>query len=343
MAEPSGGVACIHQASSKVPPTLTEGTVTPEILHRWERACLNYFRHKKIKKDNQVEDVLFEIKDLRLSRWIEANESSLQQKSFADFMADLREEALDTNWARKLRTEILRTLQDDRTFFDWVCEIESKNAILFSVPSARISNQQLCDHLEAHMNIALAQRCDKSSITSITDYREWTRAVKQEDKLLRQDLENARSISLNVVLATGKSRNASSYSTSATSRNAVTSPSTSSIATVPSSVSIVPTPGVSSTPAMPKLSDEEKKILADHDGCFKCRRPYAGHRTRDCPNGFPLQYQRVTTAVAEEIREERDRATRPKHIAAVLNTPSISEDLPSAVLGSGSEESDDSD
>lgn len=99
---PSDGIAQVHQASSKVPPTLTEGTITPEILHRWERACLNYFRHKKIKKTAQVEDVLFEIKDLRLSRWIEANESSLKGKSFTDFMAELREEALDANWARTL-------------------------------------------------------------------------------------------------------------------------------------------------------------------------------------------------------------------------------------------------
>ena len=51
MADKSDGFAHIQQSSSKVPPILTEGTITPEILHRWERACLNYFRHKKIKAD----------------------------------------------------------------------------------------------------------------------------------------------------------------------------------------------------------------------------------------------------------------------------------------------------
>lgn len=48
MAERPDGLACIRQSSSKVPPTLTEGTITPEILHRWERACLDHFHHKKI-------------------------------------------------------------------------------------------------------------------------------------------------------------------------------------------------------------------------------------------------------------------------------------------------------
>jgi hypothetical protein len=79
MAErPSDDLVHIQQSSSKVPPILTEGAITPEILHRWERACINYFRHKKIWPDEQVEDILFEIKDLRLSRWTEARESLLE-------------------------------------------------------------------------------------------------------------------------------------------------------------------------------------------------------------------------------------------------------------------------
>lgn len=159
------GFARIHQASAKIPPTLTEGVITPEILHRWERACTNYFRHKKIRGGDQVEDVPSEIKDLRLSRWIEA---VLGGMTFGNFMTQLRDEALDPNWARLLRTEIFRTRQDNRPFFDWVCEIEAKNAILSPVPAAHISDQQLRDHLEAQMDDALAQQCQKGFIISIT-------------------------------------------------------------------------------------------------------------------------------------------------------------------------------
>lgn len=92
---------------------------------------------------------------------------------------------------------------------------------------------------------------------------------------------------------------------------------------------------------MPKLTDEEKKIFTDHDGCFKCRRPYAGHRTRGCTNGFPDKYERVTTAVAEAIRDEQNRVSQRRTIAAVVPYY-IGDDshLPSAVLGTGSEESD---
>ena len=170
-------------------------------------------------------------------------------------MDELREEALEPNWARTLHTEILRTRQDNRVFFDWVCEVECKNAILVPVPSTHISDQQLRDHFEAQMDDTLAQRCQKDSIISITDYRTWTNAVKQEDKLLRQDLANARSVSLTVLAAGSRPR----------------------ADMVPSTRSTSSTPAPSPLPTV-KLSDEEKKILSDHDGCFKCRRPYAGRR-----------------------------------------------------------------
>ena len=38
----------------------------------------------------------------------------------------------------------------------------------------------------------------------------------------------------------------------------------------------------------PLLTDNEQRVLAAHDGCFKCRMPYVKHFTRDCPTGFPI-------------------------------------------------------
>ena len=152
------------------------------------------------------------------------------------------------------------------------------------------------------------------------DYRTWTNAVKQEDKLLRQDLVNACSVSLTVLAAGSRPR----------------------ADMVPSTRSTSSTPAPSPLPAV-KLSDEEKKILSNHDGCFKCRRPYAGHRTHECPNGFPDKYEHVMTAMAEAIRAQRNRVAQPQRpIAAVLDAFHLDDHLPSTVLGSGSEESDDS-
>ena len=268
-----------------------------------------------------MEDILFEIKDLHLSRWIEAREDTLLAMSFANFMSALQEEALDSNWAQTPRTEILCTRQGNHVFFDWVCEVKCKNAILTPIPSACISDEQLCDHFEAQMNKALTQHCQKSSVVSITDYQTWTNAVKQEDKLLRQDLENAHSVSLNVLAA-----NSWSHTIPASSAHSPSSALTPSL----SSPSLT----------MPKLLDEEKKILSDHDGCFKCRRPYAGHCTRKCPSGFPEKYEQVMTAMAEAVHDSWNCV---HHVVAVLDAIRLDEDLPSTVLGTSSEESDDSD
>ena len=167
-----------------------------------------------------------------------------------------------------------------------------------------------------------AQRCQKNSVLAITDYQAWTNAVKLEDRLLRQDLENARSVSLGVS-ATTSGPQARALSVSSTQ---LVSPSS-----TPSSTG-------------PRLPDE-KRILSEHDGCFKCRRSYAGHRTCECPNGFPEKYERVTTAKAEVVRDGRNRLDGSQRdvaaVAAVLGPLRLDDGLPGAVLGSGSEESDD--
>ena len=46
------------------------------------------------------------------------------------------------------------------------------------------------------------------------------------------------------------------------------------------------------------------------------------------------------TAMAEAVRDDQNHV---RHVVAVLDAVCLDEDLPSAVLGTGSEESDDSD
>jgi hypothetical protein len=33
---------------------------------------------------------------------------------------------------------------------------------------------------------------------------------------------------------------------------------------------------------LPKLTDKERKLLNEHEGCTRCRKPYAGHRATNC-------------------------------------------------------------
>ena len=99
-------------------------------------------------------------------------------------------------------------------FSDWVCEVEFENAILALVSSVQISEERLRDYFEAQMDTLLAQRCQKPSIISITAYRDRTNAVKQEDRLLRQVLEKARSVSLDVLAGGGGHRSGATIGSS---------------------------------------------------------------------------------------------------------------------------------
>ena len=88
-------MATVESASNaKVAPTLTQGEVTPEVLHQWERACKEYFRVKSVAEDKQVVSVLSRLQDLRIADWIEANEDRLVTLKFSEFMEKLREQVL---------------------------------------------------------------------------------------------------------------------------------------------------------------------------------------------------------------------------------------------------------
>jgi hypothetical protein len=61
------GVASVEQANAKLPPSLTSGTISPEILYQWERAALNFFRVKSIPAAERVINVIYELKDPRMA------------------------------------------------------------------------------------------------------------------------------------------------------------------------------------------------------------------------------------------------------------------------------------
>lgn len=53
---------------------------------------------------------------------------------------------------------------------------------------------------------------------------------------------------------------------------------------------------------LPKLRPEEKRLLADNNGCFKCRHVDAFHVSRDCKLGYPKRYYPVNEDAIREYR-----------------------------------------
>ena len=60
-------LATVEDSNPKVAPTLTQGKVTPKVLHRWERSCKEYFRQKNVTDKKKVESILYRLLDFRIA------------------------------------------------------------------------------------------------------------------------------------------------------------------------------------------------------------------------------------------------------------------------------------
>ncbi|KAH6866139.1 hypothetical protein BKA70DRAFT_1454133 [Coprinopsis sp. MPI-PUGE-AT-0042] len=70
----------------------------------------------------------------------------------------------------------------------------------------------------------------------------------------------------------------------------------------------------------PGLTDAEKRLLFDNDGCFKCCRPFVGHQTATCPNNFPTKENVVliTQAYIDSVNPNKKRP-RAAMVAAITH------------------------
>lgn len=98
-----------------------------------------------------------------------------------------------------------------------------------------------------------------------------------------------------------------------------------------------------SSPRLPRLTAAERNLLDKNDGCYKCRRFFAKHRTTDKVCDFPntTNYRELTAADVDKARNSgnsnrsntQQRSNNSGHVAAVINN----NQEPSAALGNGSD------
>ncbi|KAJ8455559.1 hypothetical protein ONZ51_g12409 [Trametes cubensis] len=101
------------------------------------------------------------------------------------------------------------------------------------------------------------------------------------------------------------------------------------------------------------LSDADRKLLRDNNGCFKCRRINAGHRSAECSIGFPSMSTYVSPAdqlkgkqpkrdvkkvAAVTVENNEDDATKPA-VAAIRPTSPLAKST--GILSEGDSSDDD--
>ena len=311
----STGNATLEYHGSSRAPTLSAGQVSPEVLWDFEEACLNYFNRnkKKIAAEEQTGAILGEMLDFRIRDWISNNRSRLTALDFSAFMKEVRENFLDRDWVEDLHRELTQAHQNkNETFFDYSVRVIKKNAIL-THSGVGLEPLRLIQVMEAGMINALSVRAKTAkerlaaakgdAILQTQGVMSWVNVMKTVDEQQRADIAMFHAITAKqrndqrdrYPLQDGVHRTNSDAGPRGAKGNSGAGGSSQS---------------GPNTPRLPPLSERERALLRAHEGCFKCRRFYADHTSRNCPTGFPdaATYRPLTEADAQNALRQRSNS-----------------------------------
>ena len=343
----SSNIAAVEHLTSKHCPVLTAGDISPKVLVDLTDAHNEYFLAKEIADADKVKKILGGFRCVHIRDWISCERERLVNLSYAEFMSELRENYLPPDWEDSVRAQILAMqMRRNVKFWDWCQEMRALNIVLRGTAS-HLDDTALRNQLEASLEPGLRTYCSHKKLNKVTDLKKWVQAVKEADEMLRDDRKRSRDIFAEEAALRAQKRPALA------SHSRFANVGTNSAPNAPSSSNNT------QVRKCPKLEPEERKLLAEHNGCFKCRRFNQSHGAHSCPNDFPdgSKYQKITPyrdAAGNAPKSYRDVAkgtagSKGKAVTdAAADESNVSEEddfvtavMPSAVLGNGSFSEDD--
>jgi hypothetical protein len=282
--------ADVEQPAPSKPLKLSAGELTPEVAWDWENACKTYFMHKGIDAANQVKMIASGMTDPRLHTWYLTQHATLDGGTFDKYMTALKTAWLETHWDTKLRRKVLGSRQGTRAFYEWALELQNQNALLYG-NAAHLSDIQLRNQLEANICDELTVPVLRARLANTLTLKEWIEEVKHLDDKCLEDLASHRKIAEELY----KKRTTSSKPSSSRTYN----PSSSRLGA---------------------LTESERTLLMKHKGCFKCRKFYVSHQSKECSDGTPeaSSYKTLTEldAIAAKLKMKSVAAVGP--VGAVM-------------------------
>lgn len=241
-------------------------------------------------------------------------------------MTKFRAAYLAEDWEDLTRHDLLSMTQGHLPFWHWAVRVQSINSLL-SNTNSHLDNDQLRHHLEVGMDAKLANKCRNEKSSKVTVFRLWLLEIKHVDDMMNgekreRDFEVAAKAQRE---ASRRSHGLSEPSQHANSLNYLNS--------YQNHMNNYSTAGASSSAAprvtLPKLTDNNKTLLADNDGCYNFCCFWVGHHSSACPYGFPdpatykpLTARDAATANPENKKQNRDR----KKVTAVAARAADSSD-----------------
>lgn len=248
-----------------------------------------------------VKKVAWGMQELIIQDWYLNDQDRSNKLLFTEYLnlKEVREYWLPTDWEDTVHQKMLSSMQGNRPFHDWAIEIQSKNTLLRDTDSY-FTDVYLKYHLESHMNPHLATDYHDERITE-HDLHKWINKVKVLDNKHLHNVAQHKEAA-DAVWQAGQGKSTTDKKLSSTThfskaRKTTTTDTSSSKTFV----------------RLPSLTDTERQLLRDDDGCFKCCEPFAGHTSANCPAGFPdgTSYKTLTAATISAKRP-RNKTLSPQ-------------------------------
>ncbi|KAH9008539.1 hypothetical protein EDB84DRAFT_1571993 [Lactarius hengduanensis] len=295
------------------------GRITPKAIRDFENHAENFFLNVKggVEEEEKVTKIIGCFESSLVHDWIAINRKTLCALSFEKFMKTFRKRWLPANWEEDLLNQVLGTeLEPKRERFEtWATEIQTLNVGLRGTAS-HISDEQMRKTLDANIDIELRRLGRKQKTALITDLDEWMRKLTEIDDERQFDRKRlADAVVEEVGRVTKKPYNParSSAAHTAPSNNASASANTSN----------------KTNTFPPKLTEEERRLLFDHEGCLKCRKFYAGHRAGNCT--VTLSGKNYKTLTLQDALRAKPAKSVPRNVP-VAATADASDQSDSSIV-----------
>ena len=247
--------ATVSHPNISCPPIVSEGDITPEVICEFEYHAKIFFMNAKggIEDDQKVAKILGCFHDPLVRDWVACEEATLKALPFPEFLTSLRERWLDSDWEHTLVTQILgcRLNPTKEKFETWAQRIQKLNVTLQGTTS-HLSDSQLRTQLEAGLDEDLRILASDGKTGLSGELLPWVEKVRNIDRKRQSDRKRRHEEMEQFLRGPKRSFGNQLHANVPNSQGTTTDPT-------------------ADNPYPPKLTPEERQLLKDNDGCYKCR------------------------------------------------------------------------
>jgi hypothetical protein len=257
-------------------PRVTASILTPYILRELEDYVEVYLEDKAIvDKRRRLKKIAGCFANSEHMKWVNT-EAGIQPAgtTLTEFMDKIRNCFLPDNWELEIHNDREADLmKKNDKFVDSATRVKKKNSVLVNT-AFHLDNSALCMFLQSHLCEDLMRLVFETPTASgtyvyaLTDFTKWEHEVQRLDNFRRRQQKAIRD-----VLADAEHIRNTRGSSSNAGKSRKTDKKSSSSST--------------DLDRCPTLTDNERRILREFDGCFKCCKVLQTHVSRDCTAPFP--------------------------------------------------------